>query len=136
MNQTLSITTHGPDLIDITHRIAAIVGDAAQESGLAHLFLQHTSASLIIQENADRDVCRDLVSHFDRLAPQDAPWRHTAEGPDDMPAHVKTALTATTVSIPFAHGKLQLGTWQGIYLFEHRDGAHQRNIVVTLITGI
>ena len=137
MSDILTITTHGPGLVDITRRAAAIVrngaGENTPESGLAHFFIQHTSASLLIQENADPDVCDDLVDHFDRLAPRTAPWRHTAEGPDDMPAHVKTALTATSLCIPFAHGELLLGTWQGLYLFEHRDGTHQRRIVVTLM---
>jgi secondary thiamine-phosphate synthase enzyme len=101
--------------------------------GLAHFFLQHTSASLCINENADPTVRTDLESHFDMLAPEGgARYRHTAEGPDDMPAHIKAALIGTSVSVPVADGRLHLGTWQGIYLCEHRDRGGVRRVVVTL----
>ena len=94
------------------------------------LFLRHTSASLTIQENADPDVQTDLVSALDRLAPQDAPWIHDVEGPDDMPAHVKAMLTGVSLQVPVTQGKLALGTWQGIYLIEHRRAPHSREIVL------
>jgi len=100
--------------------------------GLLHVFIQHTSASLTINENADPDVPRDLESVFNSLAPEDFPYRHTCEGPDDMPAHVKAALLGSSVMAPVANGRLAIGTWQGIYLCEHRDRATPRQLVLTL----
>jgi secondary thiamine-phosphate synthase enzyme len=100
--------------------------------GLLHVFIQHTSASLTINENADPDVLADLERSFDALAPEDFPYRHTCEGPDDMPAHVKAAILGSSVSVPVAGGRLALGTWQGIYLCEHRDRAGPRSLVLTL----
>ena len=101
--------------------------------GVAHVFVRHTSASLTLNENASRDVLRDFASWFDRAVPEDAPyWTHTVEGPDDMPAHVKAALLGSSVTIPVADGELALGTWQGIYLCEHRDSASGRELVVTV----
>jgi secondary thiamine-phosphate synthase enzyme len=100
--------------------------------GLLHVFIQHTSASLTINENADPDVPADLERSFDALAPEDFPYRHTCEGPDDMPAHVKAAILGSSVSVPVADGSLALGTWQGIYLCEHRDRAGPRRLVLTL----
>ena len=123
MPETLIVDTPGRGLIEITAEIADLTRKAAPVSGIVQLFLQHTSASLVIQENADPDVQHDLVNWFDRAAPEDGPYRHSAEGPDDMPAHIKTALTAVSLAIPFAEGRLLLGTWQGIYLFEHRRAA-------------
>jgi secondary thiamine-phosphate synthase enzyme len=103
-------------------------------TGLLTVFVQHTSASLVLQENADPDVVRDLNDFFARLAPEDDPaYRHTIEGPDDMPAHIKAALTLTQVSIPVLEGRLALGTWQGIYIFEHRSRPHNRSIVLHLV---
>ncbi|MEM6484143.1 MAG: secondary thiamine-phosphate synthase enzyme YjbQ [Pseudomonadota bacterium] len=103
------------------------------EVGLLHLFIQHTSASLAINENADPDVRKDLQAHFEQLAPRNAPYyRHTMEGPDDMPAHIKSVLTGTELSIPVTAGTLALGTWQGIFLCEHRDHARPRSVVLTL----
>jgi secondary thiamine-phosphate synthase enzyme len=102
------------------------------EAGLLHIFIQHTSASLCINENADPDVPADLESSFSAIAPEDFPYRHTAEGPDDMPAHVKAALLGSSVSVPITQGRLALGTWQGIYLCEHRDRASARSLVLTL----
>ena len=101
-------------------------------TGLMHVFIQHTSASLTINENADADVLRDLGMALDRLAPESWPYRHTCEGSDDMPAHVKTMLTGTSISIPIAKGKLLTGTWQGIYLCEHRNHAGRRRLIVTV----
>lgn len=103
------------------------------EQGLLTLFIRHTSASLTIQENADSDVCRDLQDFFARLAPEDGPYRHTTEGPDDMPAHIKAALTQSQLSIPLTEGRLGLGTWQGIYVFEHRRHRQRRQIVLHLL---
>ena len=132
MPHIITINTPGRSLTDITNEIARVVADAPANSGVAHILVQHTSASLVIQENADDDVQRDLISYFDRIAPEDGPYLHSAEGPDDMPAHLKSALTTTSLSIPFVDGKMLLGVWQGIYLFEHRRAAHRRRIVVSL----
>ncbi len=119
------------------HLITSHVGAAAPEIkqirvGLVHVFLQHTSASLAINENADPDVPADLETSFNELAPEDFPYRHTVEGPDDMPAHVKSALIGCHVSIPISDGRLALGTWQGIYLCEHRNHASGRTVVITV----
>ncbi len=132
--ETLTIETHGQDLIDFTDRVARVVAAAHIRTGVAHVFCRHTSASLLIQENADPDVVRDLLAFFKRLVPDGDPlFVHRAEGPDDMPAHVKTALTQTTLTIPIAEGRMMLGTWQGIYLFEHRLRPHSRSIVVHIL---
>lgn len=126
-----------PSLARGCHLITRAVTDALPELprcrvGLLHVFLQHTSASLAINENADANVRSDLERALNTLAPEDFPWDHTCEGPDDMPAHVKAALLGTSVSIPVGQGKLRLGTWQGIYLCEHRDHAAGRQLVLTL----
>jgi len=127
----IEIRTSGQGLHDITDRIVAIINESDCPEGLCTVFVQHTSASLTIQENADPSARRDLESWFDRLVPErDALYTHTAEGPDDMPSHIKAALTATTLSIPIAGGHLALGTWQGIYLWEHRSGGSSRRLVV------
>ena len=110
-----------------------MVRAAELRDGLCTVFVQHTSASLVIQENADPDVCRDLLAWFDRAAPEDGDYRHDAEGPDDMPAHIKSALTATSLSIPVIDGELALGTWQGIYVFEHRRAPHRRRVIVSFV---
>ena len=135
MPETLIVETPGRAMVEITDDIAALTRKAAPASGCVQLFLQHTSASLVIQENADPDVRRDLVAWFDRAAPEDGPYRHSAEGPDDMPAHIKTALTAVSLSVPFAQRRLLLGTWQGIYVFEHRRTPQRRRVVVSFIEG-
>ena len=101
--------------------------------GVLTVFIQHTSASLVIQENADPDVTLDLRDYFEQIAPEDGPYRHTAEGPDDMPAHIRAALTQTSLSIPVLQGRMALGTWQGIYVFEHRSGSERRNVVLQLL---
>ena len=127
------IPTHGRGLYPITDRIVATLPDSTTESGLVNVFIQHTSASLTIQENADPDVMRDLDAFMNRLVPDGDPlYMHTAEGPDDMPAHVRAALTATSLTIPMTAGRLALGRWQGVYLWEHRTRPHQRRIVVTV----
>jgi len=114
------------------HLVEALPELAAMEVGLLHVFLQHTSASLTINENADPDVPKDLETSLNSLAPEDFPHRHTVEGPDDMPAHVKAALLGSSVSVPFQQGQLCLGTWQGIYLCEHRNHGGRRTLVLTL----
>ena len=118
---------------DITERVREFVAAAGITSGLLTLFIQHTSASLLIQENADPDVLKDLSDAFARLVPRTANYRHTTEGPDDMPSYIRAALTQTSLSIPVANGKPLLGTWQGIYLFEHSDAPHHRNVVMHII---
>ncbi|HEX5281462.1 MAG TPA: secondary thiamine-phosphate synthase enzyme YjbQ [Micropepsaceae bacterium] len=118
---------------DITERARKFVTAAGITSGLLTVFIQHTSASLVIQENADPDVLKDLADSFAGLVPRMANYRHTTEGPDDMPSHIRSALTQTSLSIPVADGKPLLGTWQAIYLFEHRDAPHQRHIVLHII---
>lgn len=128
--QILKIPTTGKSLCNITTKIAAIVAQSGVETGLCTLFLRHTSASLVIQENADPDVLQDLANFMAKLVPESAPYIHSTEGPDDMPAHIRTALTHTSEQIPIARGELLLGTWQGIYIWEHRQRSHQREIVV------
>ena len=134
MQSTLVIATRGPGLYEFTTDAARVVQQAGLQEALLTLFVQHTSCSLCIQENADPDVRRDLVDFFRRLVPPASEpamrWvTHTTEGSDDMPAHIKAALTAVSISIPITNGRLALGQWQGIYLFEHRDGAHRRHVV-------
>ena len=133
VTHTLSTETNGPGLYDITHPATHWCQKQDMNEGLLTLFIQHTSASLTIQENADPDVCHDLQDFFSRIAPRNGPYRHTAEGPDDMPAHIKSALTQTQLTIPLRQGRLALGTWQGIYVFEHRDHRHTRRVVMHLI---
>jgi secondary thiamine-phosphate synthase enzyme len=131
---TLAVDTRGRGLTEITRRIADWVGASGIASGLLTVFVRHTSASLLIQENADPGVQRDLERFFARLAPDgDRLFEHDAEGPDDMPAHVRSALTATQLSVPLADGRLALGTWQGIYLYEHRLRGQRRQVVLHLI---
>ncbi len=127
----LTIATRGQSLVEITREVANIVAGARISIGLATIFVRHTSCSLLIQENADPDVRRDLLAFFKRMVPDGDPlFAHTAEGPDDMPAHAKAALTQTSISVPIANGRMVLGTWQGIYLFEHRHAPHQRQVIV------
>ena len=129
----LAVDTRGVGFTDITREAARFLKDSKAADGALFLFLKHTSASLVIQENADPDVQRDLVTALDRLAPEDAGWVHTVEGPDDMPAHVKTMLSGVSLHIPVAGGTMLLGTWQGIYLAEHRARPHQRRIVLQFL---
>lgn len=133
MQKVFDVRTRGPGLYEFTRQVEAFVRESAIGEGLLTLFVQHTSCSLCIQENADPDVRRDLDEFFQRLVPpSDAPesgWmRHTVEGPDDMPAHIKAALNQVSLSIPVMSGRVALGTWQGIYLFEHRSGSHTRHV--------
>ncbi|MEA3154124.1 MAG: hypothetical protein QOK44_1713 [Betaproteobacteria bacterium] len=134
MQTTLAVRTTGPGLYEFTNDVVRFVRESGVREGLLTLFVQHTSCSLCVQENADPDVRRDLEEFFRRLVPSsDAPsmrWiTHTTEGPDDMPAHIKAALTAVSLSIPVTAGRPALGQWQGIYLFEHRNDAHTRRVV-------
>jgi len=130
---TLQIESGGIGLIEITRDVAAFVDEIAAGEGTLLVYLRHTSASLTIQENADSDVGRDLLTALDRLAPEDAAWVHDVEGPDDMPAHVKAMLSGVSLHVPVSAGKLALGTWQGIYLIEHRRAPHRRDVVLQFI---
>ena len=134
--KALRIQTVGQSLNKITNKIERIVAESDVETGLCTIFVRHTSASLVIQENADPDVLEDLANFFAKLVPEDSMvYIHNAEGPDDMPAHIRSALTQTSEQIPIAGSRLVLGIWQGIYLWEHRQRSHQREIVVH-ISGI
>ena len=131
--ETLSFRTRGRGLHDITAELTAWASAQGMAAGLLNVFLQHTSASLTIQENADPDVLRDLDDFLSRLVPEDpALYRHAAEGPDDMPAHIRAMLTQTQLAIPLQGGRLALGTWQGVYLLEHRARPHERFVVLHL----
>jgi secondary thiamine-phosphate synthase enzyme len=130
---TLRLDTPGVGFTDITGQAANFLAQIGAGEGTLLIFLRHTSASLTIQENADPDVQTDLVSALDRLAPEDAPWIHDVEGPDDMPAHVKAMLNGVSLHVPIIGGKLALGTWQGIYLVEHRRRPHSREIVLQFV---
>ncbi len=129
----LVIETRGRGLTEITSPVARWLGSQGIGSGLLTLFCRHTSASLIVQENADPDVRTDLEAFFERLAPESGPYVHTLEGPDDMPAHIRSALTQVSLTIPVSGGSMALGTWQGIYLFEHRRRPHRREVVLHVI---
>ncbi len=132
----LVLTPAGPGLHEVTDAVLRWVAEQGLREGLLTVFVPHTSASLLIQENADSDVRRDLEDFFARLVPDDRGlYRHASEGPDDMPAHIKAALTQTQLSIPVSGGRPVLGTWQGIYLFEHRRGRHRRELVLHLMGG-
>jgi secondary thiamine-phosphate synthase enzyme len=133
VSSLLSVQTPGRGFFDLTGEIAEFVKEARAAEGQVTLFIRHTSASLTIQENADPSVLKDLVTALDRLAPENAGWTHDAEGPDDMPAHVKTMLTATSLQIPVVESRLMLGTWQAIYLVEHRRRPHAREIVLQFV---
>ena len=131
---TLRLDTPGTGFTDITSHAAGFIAQIGAGEGTLLMFLRHTSASLTIQENADPDVLRDLNAFFDRLAPEDNRlYRHTLEGADDMPAHIRSALTLTSLSIPVEDGRLALGAWQGIYVFEHRSAPHRRNVLLHLL---
>lgn len=134
VQRSLQVETHGKALYDITAQVQRQIAESGVRSGLCTLFIQHTSASLLIQENADVEVQRDLERWFARLVVDGDPiFRHTEEGPDDMSAHVRSALTQTSIGIPVVDGRAALGTWQGVYLYEHRVAAHTRRVLLTLI---
>lgn len=130
----ISISTRGQGLFEFTATAARFVRESGIGTGLLTLFVRHTSCSLLVQENADPDVQTDLLAFFRRVVPEGADWFvHTLEGPDDMPAHIRSALTQTSLSVPVANGHMALGTWQGLYLFEHRHAAHTRHVVMHLL---
>jgi secondary thiamine-phosphate synthase enzyme len=129
---TIEVKTRGAGLSDVTHAVSAVVERAGISTGICTVFVQHTSASLVVQENADPAVLRDLERWLSELAPESRAWEHDAEGPDDMPAHARSAVTRTSEVIPVTNGRLALGTWQALYLFEHRAAAHTRRLVVTV----
>ena len=131
--QLVKISTTGKSLCKITAKIEAVVADSRVETGLCTLFLRHTSASLLIQENADPDVLKDLGNFLTKLVPESESYIHNSEGLDDMPAHIRTALTHTSEQIPITQGQLVLGTWQGIYIWEHRQRSHLREVVVHIM---
>lgn len=134
MNLLLKLSVGGQGLYDISHKVTEAVARTGVTEGLVTVFIRHTSASLTIQENADPAVQRDLEAWLGRLVPEHDPlYTHTAEGPDDMPAHIKSALTATSLSVPLMDGRLALGTWQGIYLWEHRHHRGERQVVVNVM---
>jgi secondary thiamine-phosphate synthase enzyme len=130
---TLSIETAGPGFTEFTGDASGFIADAGAGDGILFVYLRHTSASLAIQENADPDVQRDLLAALERMAPADAGWIHDIEGPDDMPAHVKAMLTGVSLQVPVIDGRLAVGTWQGLYLIEHRVRPHRREIVLQFI---
>ena len=132
----LTVQTPGAGFVDLTAEVAKFVKEASAREGVVVLFVRHTSASLTIQENADPTVLQDLMTALGRLAPENAGWRHDTEGPDDMPGHVKTMLTATSLHVPVLNGELALGTWQAIYLIEHRARPHRREMVLQFIGRI
>ena len=130
---TLRVDTHGAGFTEITGDAAGFIARIGAGEGSLLVYLRHTSASLTIQENADPDVQSDLMSALDRLAPEDAPWIHDVEGPDDMPEHVKAMLSGVSLQVPVTQGKLALGTWQGIYLIEHRRKPHSREVILQFV---
>lgn len=131
--ETITIKTRGPMLYDFTDQAVKFVRAAKIESGLLTCFIRHTSASLVIQENADPNVLKDLNDFFADIAPRSRKYRHDAEGPDDMPSHIRAALTQSSLSIPVRDGEIKLGTWQALYLFEHRDTPHSRHVLLHVI---
>ena len=130
---SLEIRTIPKSFLDITSQVQDFVTKSNIQNGVCHLFIKHTSASLVIQENYDPSVRQDFETIFSNLVPEDFPYVHNMEGKDDMPAHIRSALTSTSEAVPVMNGKLSLGTWQGIYLWEHRDQSHNRNVMVSLI---
>ena len=131
--KTLEINTSPKSFLDITKNVQALVSESGLDNGVCSLFIKHTSASLVIQENYDPSVRQDFETIFSKLVPEDFPYVHNMEGKDDMPAHIRSALTSTSESIPVVNGKLSLGTWQGIYIWEHRNQRHIRKITFSLV---
>ena len=131
--KTLEINTSSKAFLDITKKVQAIISESDLKNGICSLFIKHTSASLVIQENYDPSVRQDFETIFSKLVPEDFPYVHNMEGKDDMPAHIRSALTSTSESIPVVNGKLSLGTWQGIYIWEHRDQTHNRKVIVSMV---
>jgi len=133
VTSVLTVRTSGRSFVDLTREVAAFLGQANAREGAVTVFIRHTSASLTIMENADPSVLHDLTTALSRLAPENAGWVHDTEGPDDMPAHIKTMLTATSLQIPVRDGRMMLGTWQAVYLIEHRARPHGREVVLQFI---
>jgi len=133
---TITVSTRGPGFTDLTHEVQEWLRKIGARDGLLTAYIRHTSASLTIQENADPDVRRDLLDALDRLAPRSQEYRHRTEGSDDMPAHIKSALTSVSISIPVANGRVAFGTWQALYLVEHRDAPHRREVVLHFLGEI
>ena len=131
--KTLEIVTSPKTFLDITKNVQALVSESGLDNGVCSLFIKHTSASLVIQENYDPSVRQDFETIFSKLVPEDFPYVHNMEGKDDMPAHVRSVLTSTSESIPVVNSKLSLGTWQGIYIWEHRDQTHNRKVIISII---
>jgi secondary thiamine-phosphate synthase enzyme len=131
--EEIEVSARGRGLHDVTSQVGRAVSRAGVRTGLCTVFVQHTSASLVVQENADPAVLRDLERWAERIAPEDANYEHDAEGPDDMPSHIRAAFTRTTETIPVRDGSLLLGTWQAIYLWEHRRSPHRRHLIVTIV---
>ena len=131
--KTLEINTSPKSFLDITKEVQTFVSESGLDNGVCSLFIKHTSASLVIQENYDPSVRQDFETIFSKLVPEDFPYVHNMEGKDDMPAHVRSALTSTSESIPVINSKLSLGTWQGIYIWEHRDQTHNRKVIVSMV---
>ena len=131
--KTLEINTSPKSFLDITRDVQVFVSESGLNKGVCSLFIKHTSASLVIQENYDPSVRQDFETIFSKLVPEDFPYVHNMEGKDDMPAHVRSALTSTSESIPVVNSKLSLGTWQGIYIWEHRDQTHNRKVIISII---
>ena len=130
---SLEIRTNPKSFLDITSRVQDFVTKSSIQNGVCNLFIKHTSASLVIQENYDPSVRKDFETIFSKLVPEDFPYVHNMEGKDDMPAHIRSALTSTSEAVPVMNGKLSLGTWQGIYLWEHRDQAHNRIVMISMV---
>ena len=131
--KTLEINTSPKSFLDITKNVQALVSESGLDNGVCSLFIKHTSASLVIQENYDPSVRQDFETIFSKLVPEDFPYVHNMEGKDDMPAHIRSALTSTSETVPVVNGKLSLGTWQGIYLWEHRGQTHNRKVMVSMV---
>jgi secondary thiamine-phosphate synthase enzyme len=131
--KTLHVRTKGRGLYDVTGEVARALEGSGVRTGICSVFLAHTSASIVVQENADPSVLRDLERWIARAAPESDEWEHDAEGPDDMPSHIRASITKTSETLPIREGKLALGTWQAIYVWEHRTNAHDRTLVVTMI---
>ena len=131
--KTLEINTSPKSFLDITKDVQTLVSESGLDNGICNLFIKHTSASLVIQENYDPSVRQDFETIFSKLVPEDFPYVHNMEGKDDMPAHIRSALTSTSESVPVVNGKLSLGTWQGIYIWEHRDQRHIRKVTVSMV---
>ena len=130
---SLEIRTTPKSLLDITSQVQDFVTKSSLQNGICNLFIKHTSASLVIQENYDPSVRKDFETIFSKLVPEDFPYVHNMEGKDDMPAHIRSALTSTSEAVPVMNGKLSLGTWQGIYLWEHRDQPHNRTVMISMV---